>query len=104
MNIIEFQNCYSLDENFSQLFHDQTLKKNCRNYIQLKKLDENKSIKEIIDNNIIALYFEFHKVTLLAEFLFKNKNKLKTISVVNFINFGIANKILKRYFGYPVNL
>lgn len=55
-------------------------------------------------SDLINLYFEFHKGKALNDFLLKNKDKIGTFDIINFINFGIWKRVIKRLHEYPVNL
>ena len=53
--------------------------------------------------DITNLYFDFHQGKNFNDFLIKNKEKIGNYDIINFINFGIVNKIFKRLHGYPIN-
>ena len=67
----------------------------------LENVDE--KIKMVIIEKIINFYFDFHQGESLQNFLIKNIKKVANYDIINFINFGIANKIFKRLYEYPVN-
>ena len=88
---------------FYRLPSDENLKLECIKYII--KEEFSKSKKELEFNEILKLYLQLRKDQDIGSFFLDKVNegfKLKQISLIKFIQFGVLNKFIRRAHEYLV--